>query len=311
MESSIAPIILFVYNRKDHTRKVLESLSKNDLVDQSILYVFSDGPRSEKDLKKVIEVRELASQVTFCKNVVLRFSESNLGLGASILKGVSEVINEHGKVIVLEDDLVLSPYFLKYMNDALDYYQDQNKIMHISSYLPFTNSVNIQEQTFFTRYMSCWGWATWKDRWSQLDLDVDKHLKNLENRKMRHQFNLDETYNFAQQLIDNKSGKIKSWAIFWFSTIFFKEGLCLCPSSSMTSNVGFDDSGTHCTFTNEFDVSLSTTQIRIDCISLVESKKARIYLKRFYLYGNKSLLHQRILFRINNQINKLLRFFRN
>jgi len=133
----LAPIVLFVYNRLDHTQVVIETLLKNTLAKDSELYIFSDAAKSENGIEKVNEVREFIrddSWHTGLKKVSIVEAEKNKGLAKSIIGGVSEIIQRYGKVIVLEDDLNLSPYFLEYMNDALDYYKDDEEIWSISGY---------------------------------------------------------------------------------------------------------------------------------------------------------------------------------
>ena len=178
----MSPIVLFVYNRPWHTRQTLEALRKNHLADQSILYVYADGPKQQsfdEDLEKIKEVRSIVRDKKWCKEVVIIESSENKGLAGSILNGVTEVINKHGRAIVLEDDIVTSPGFLQYMNDSLNIYAEKKKVMHISAYSPLL-WVKSQD-TFFSRLSHCWGWATWKSRWNKLEIDSEGYLEKLQN----------------------------------------------------------------------------------------------------------------------------------
>ena len=164
----LAPIVLFVYNRLDHTQGVIETLLKNTLAKESEFYIFSDAAKTENGVEKVNEVRKFIrddSWHTGFKKVSIIEAEKNKGLAKSIIGGVSEIIQKYGKVIVLEDDLKLSPYFLEYMNDALDYYKDVVNIWSISGYsFPMRSLKNYPHDVFYS-YRGCsWGWATWLDR---------------------------------------------------------------------------------------------------------------------------------------------------
>ena len=134
----LAPIIVFAYNRPYHLRQTLEALSENDLSDQSNLIIFCDGPKnnaSPEQLEAIKEVRSIAHAKKWCKKVIVEESEYNKGLADSIVNGVSSVVEEYGRVIVLEDDIVTSRGFLKYMNDALELYEHDDQVMHISGYM--------------------------------------------------------------------------------------------------------------------------------------------------------------------------------
>jgi len=166
-EKVLAPIVLFVYNRPWHMRQTIEALQKNELAEVSELFIFSDGPKSEADKEKVLEVREYIKTIPGFKSVTLIKRERNIGLAQSIITGVTDVINRYGRIIVLEDDMVTSPYFLKFMNEALEFYKDAEKVVCVHGYI-YPIEAKLPE-TFFLRGADCWGWATWKRGWDLFD----------------------------------------------------------------------------------------------------------------------------------------------
>ncbi len=170
----LAPIVLFVYNRPWHAEQTLKALMLNELANESELFIYCDGPKPnalEKELNKIIEVRQVIRKKKWCKEVAIIESDINLGLANSILKGVTEVVNKYGKIIVLEDDIVVTDDFLFFVNNSLYYFEKKKEVFHING---FNNESNLQyllDDYYFLNFMSCWGWATWRDRWSQLNLD--------------------------------------------------------------------------------------------------------------------------------------------
>ena len=241
-----APVALFVYNRLSHTMRVVKSLQSNNLAYKTELYVFSDGSKNVKADGEVIRVREFVKNIKGFKKVNIIKQSINIGLSASIIKGVTKVINEHGKVIVVEDDLLCSPTFLSYMNNALDKYEKSDKIWHISGWnypieVSFENT-----DAYFWRSMNCWGWATWAGKWRYFEKDPNLLVSTWKDDDI-HRFNLDGANDFWSQVTQNRDGIIDTWAIFWYATIFSRQGLCLNPFISQVLNIGFDGSGEHCT----------------------------------------------------------------
>lgn len=297
--SQLAPIAVFAFNRPDHTLKTLEALAVNPEAKHSTLYIFADGPKeglSEEKIQKVRELREMIRSRQWCGEVVIRESAVNKGLARSISEGVSEVVNLHGRVIVLEDDIVTSPGFLAYMNRGLDLYEQNPKVMHISGYTPDINQKNLPE-TFFLTFMSCWGWATWDHAWNAFQSDSAGLYQRLLSEKKLEDFNLGGAIKFSNYLKGNLTGRHNSWAIKWFASIYFKQGLCLYPRQSLVQNIGFDGTGSHYTEENTqvdpMTVKEVLPSIEIDKNQpLVEHSGARKALTHFYKYQNNySLPH--------------------
>lgn len=246
LNKKLAPITLFTYNRPWHTRQTVEALKKNQLANQSDLIIFSDAAKNSNSEQSVQAVRDYLKIIDGFKSIKIIERTANWGLAKSIISGVTDVVNEYGKVIVLEDDLVTSPYFLKFMNDALEYYQTNNKVMSITGY-SFPNVVHESYEHdvyFFYRCMS-WGWATWKNRWHNVDWQVSDALDFFNDSSKVARFNRggdDLTRMLRLQL----KGKINSWAIRWCYHHFKHDAYCTYPKNSLVYNMGFDGSGVHC-----------------------------------------------------------------
>lgn len=243
---NLAPIVLFVYNRLDHTRQTIEALQNNTLATQSELFIYSDGPKNEVAYESVQEVREYINQIKEFKRTNIIMREKNYGLTKNITSGVTEIINKYNKVIVLEDDIVTSKYFLEFMNDALNYYEDKKEVWHISGY-NYPVSIRTEEDTYFSSLMDCWGWATWKDRWQYFLLSKKVLWKILFlPTQQKKKFDLWDTGIFMDQIYLNLLRLNFNWDIYWYSTIFLNKGLCLHPTKSLVNNIGHDGTGVHC-----------------------------------------------------------------
>ena len=288
----LSPIVLFVFNRLRHTRQTLEALRKNSLSSESNLIIFSDGAKTAADETKVRVVRDYIKTIDGFKSLSIIEREKNFGLAESIIAGVTEVVNDHGKIIVLEDDLISSPYFLSYMNHALRKYEDADKVMHISAYMYPIDSTGLKETIFF-RPASCWGWSTWARAWKHLEYDIHKLIPRF-NKESKYKFNMDGTFNFWHQMELNRDGRINSWAIRWYASVFLNNGLCLHPSRSLVNNIGFDGTGVHCGKDAIYDVPLHSHQISEFEELLEENPEA---IKRFedFMATTKKPFHTRIL----------------
>jgi hypothetical protein len=300
-----APIALFVYNRPTHTRQTVEALQKNMLAKDSDLIVFSDAPRTESHEAAVREVRRYIRQIDGFRSITILERETNFGLAQSIIDGVTTLCKKHGRLIVLEDDLVTSPYFLRFMNDALDMYENEDQVMHISgATYPIAP---MDDETFFLRIPLCWGWATWDRAWRHFKKSNDVMLKF--DQTMRIDFSFNGTYDTWVQLELNKSGLINSWFVYWYATLFFRGGLALFSGKSLVRNIGMDGSGVHCGASNYYDMRLATTAIQIAPIPLIESVEA---VKRHEIYFRNQYpptppLHVRIYYKLRRVIGRLAR----
>lgn len=275
----LAPIALFVYNRPEHTRRTAKFLKQNLLAEESRLYIFSDGPWNETDKVRVDEVREVIRSVTGFKSLEITERKTNLGLAASIISGVTKLNAEYGRVIVFEDDLITSPYTLQYFNDALEHYENQDKVMHIGAYMYPLKDKNLPE-TFFYRAATSWGWATWQRAWASFEPDIDK-LIPLFDDEMIHRFSIDGHMNFWKQMLEFQAGKNNSWAIRWYASIFLKNGLTLNPSHSLVHNIGHDGSGIHSGVNDMYNVNIHPRPVAQFPKKVEENKEAYTAIMNF------------------------------
>ncbi|MEI6287097.1 MAG: glycosyltransferase [Bacillota bacterium] len=251
----LAPIVLFVFNRLEHTKRTIAALQNNELADQSELFVFADGSKESATSVDVKTVREYLKTVNGFKSVSIIEREGNWGLARNIIDGVTSIINEHGKIIVLEDDLVSSKYFLRYVNDALRTYQNEHKVMQVSGYC-FPIEVEGLSETFFLRNTESWGWGTWKDRWKCFERDPERLIEKF-SRDDIFRFNFEGTHDFWSQVHDNFTGKVYTWAVFWYASVFQRGGIVVYPRKSMVNNIGHDGSGEHCNKNCLYDVEIA------------------------------------------------------
>lgn len=257
---SLAPIVLFVYNRPIHTQKVVNAILKSKLCEESELYIFSDGPKADAtydEIKSIEEVRNVFQDISGFKNTTLVKRNRNYGLGNSIIEGLNYIFQKHETAIILEDDLVVEPTFLEYMNYYLSFYKNKKEIWHISGFQKNCWLQGFVKPVFFTHFMNCSGWATWRDRWNKLNLDlliINNYIADNNNKSFFDYEKLEQ----SEQLRLNKDG-IKTWAIFWYATIMMNKGLCLNPRFSLVQNIGDDGSGTNMGVTSKNKVEILGT----------------------------------------------------
>lgn len=284
----LSPIALFCYSRLIHLKKTLHSLKSNPESKYSDLYIYSDFPKNTDELTKVTEIRAYLKTLSGFKSITVIEREKNFGLSQSILSGVSKVLELHGTVIVLEDDLELSPYFLSYMAEALALYQDNPQVASIHGYtLPVKSKL---PGTFFLKGADCWGWATWKRAWNTFEQDGEFLLKNLIQKNRTCEFDLDGYVGNTQMLKDQIAGKNDSWAIRWHASCFLNNMLTLHPGRSLVKNIGLEGTGQHCVKDFALDTQLSFEPPVLKKIEPSESQEALIAYKQFYKSQRKSFL---------------------
>jgi acetyltransferase-like isoleucine patch superfamily enzyme len=256
----LVPVVIFVYNRPEHTKKTIESLAKNHLAHETEVYIYADATKNEKVIEKVKEVRKYIDSLQnnkYFKSIEIKKAESNKGLANSVISGVNKVIEKYGKVIVVEDDLVSSPDFLQYMNAALDYYEKDDEIWSISGYTFNIDIPKDYNSDVYLSYRGCsWGWASWRDRWEKVDWDISDYNNFKTNKKLRKKFNRGGR-DMANMLDLQMQGKIDSWAIRWCYAQSKLDMLTVYPIVSRIRNIGLDGMGTHSGITLKFDVILN------------------------------------------------------
>jgi hypothetical protein len=244
-----APIVLFIYNRPEHTRKTIQALAANQEARDSVLFVFADGPKtgaSGETLQQIEETRNVIKSASGFKEIRLEESPENKGLANAVIYGTSKISSEYGRVITLEDDVLVSKYFLKYMNVALKRYHGNENIYMVAGYtFPYSRETPAHN-SFFLPVTTTQAWGTWQRAWKHFDAAATGYKELKENEQLKKDFNLDNSYNYSQALINQmESRRINSWAIRWWWTVFRKKGLVLFPDKSLVKNIGWDGSGTH------------------------------------------------------------------
>lgn len=280
-----APVALFVYNRPDKTRQTLEALARNREAADTPLHVFADGPKpgaSAAELARIEETRALVRSRRWTAETHVFESPTNRGLADSIVGGVNQILSEHDRVIVLEDDIVTSPGFLEYFNASLELYAAEPRVMHVSGYM---YPLGLRRRgTAFLQILSCWGWATWARAWRHYEPDVALHLKRLQAPGRIRKFNIEGHADFYRQLQENQAGRIKSWAVRWYASWLAQDGLSLFPTQSLVRNVGHDGTGVHCHADQRFDTE-PVDSIPVNRIPLREDRALRWRINEFYRSG--------------------------
>jgi hypothetical protein len=254
----------------------VEALARNTLASQSELYVFLDGPKSTADTSLVSAVREQVSYISGFRSVTVKENNTNLGLSESVSRGVTQILDSYEQVIVLEDDMITSPYFLEYMNDGLAVYrQDAN----VASIHGFMYKISNLPETFFMKGADCWGWATWKRAWAHYQSDGQSLLNQLQSAGLEEAFNLDGAAPYSAMLADQIAGRNDSWAIRWHASAFLGGMFTLHPGKSFVRNIGLDASGTHCGCSAAFDTELTKGYTGLERVEIAENQTARSLFK--------------------------------
>lgn len=280
-----APILLFVYNRPEHTRRCIESLIRNSLASDSILYIYADGAKDATQQPAVDKVRSYLRTISGFQAVNLIERNENWGLARNIIDGVTTQVKQYGRVIVLEDDLVVAPYFLTFMNEALETYKDEPKVGHIQA-CDFTQDSSLPD-TFLIKWTGSWGWATWDRSWRHFNPNGKELLQELEQRGLTYTFDFNGKYGFTRMLRRQIEGKNNSWAIRWNASLFLKDILSLNVGRSLVQNEGFDGSGTNCGGGGLYASNLHLSPLPVPKISPIEENKAaRQAFVRYYARTN-------------------------
>lgn len=305
---SLAPILLFTYRRLDLLQQTLTSLKKNYGALDSHLIVFSDGYKSDLELQDVLDVRAYLKGVTGFKSVVINEAKTNKGLANSIIEGVTQVLEKYSEVIVLEDDLVTSPNFLNFMNQALNFYKNNTRVFSISGFtVPLSLPQDYQFDNYFTLRGSSWGWATWDNRWLNIDWKVNDFEAFIKNRKQRVAFNKMGS-DLTNMLQKQMKGRLNSWAVRWVYHQFKEQLYTVYPTVSKVRNIGF---GKYATNTSErftrFNTCLDTTN-KMSFIFSRDIKLENSFIKQFI---KPQLLSTRIVYKLINSLLRLNKWFPN
>lgn len=278
--SSLAPVILFVYARPDHTQRTLDALSANTLSRHTDLIVYADGARSPEDIPAVRDVRSVVGSNNSFKSLTIVERQQNIGLAKNIIGGVTTVCEQFGKAIVLEDDIVTSPTFLNFMNAALDYYEEIFDVWHISGW-NYPIRLETEFDTYLWRGMECWGWATWSDRWKHFEKDTEKLMSTFSRKDIRR-LNLDGTRDVWAQVKANARKEIDTWAVYWYATMVKHGALSATATNTFVQNIGIDGTGVNCGNRDVYSAPLNLSSSFRFANYIAENTKAVEEVKRFH-----------------------------
>ena len=244
MKRNYAPIVCFCYNRPDKIKKVLDALSLCDEAKKTDLIVFSDGARNIADEEKVLSVRKILHKVKGFKKVIIEERKTNYGLSINLIDGIDRVLKQYDRAIICEDDIIVTPCFLTFMNKALDVYNPIKKIFTISATIPFDAQADVNS-VVFGEIASCWGWAIWRDRWKLYEKNIEKSFNELRDMELRKRLNIDNRINIAWQIDANYKKERNSWAVYLNYACVKHNKLNVYPPRTIVKNIGQDGSGIH------------------------------------------------------------------
>lgn len=280
MSPTRPPVIIFAYNRLDHLSRTLDSLEENIGALETDVIIFSDAPAQEAHRSDVEAVRQYLRNQSFgFKTLRTVERKINWGLANSIINGITGTLQDNEQVIILEDDIITSRYFLDFMADALSTYAYEPRVMHVSGYNFPISSVNLPP-TVLGPISSCWGWGTWRRAWQHFEKNTFKLIQRFTPADI-NRFNVDGNYDFWSQVIQNHYGQINTWAIFWYASIFLADGLSIFPNRSLTQNIGHDGTGVHCSPTKIFESAMASTPIPVNQQEIATNLEFMLRIKDF------------------------------
>ena len=288
VKQTLAPVALFAYRRPRHLQAVLGSLSANAEADATNLVIFVDAAGDESEQAPVASTVAIARQATGFRSVSVQVSREHRGLAQSIVGGVRQMLSEYGRVVILEDDIQVSPYFLRFMNDGLETYADDSSVASIHGYrYPVRHTL---PETFFLRGADCWGWGTWRRAWNQFEPDGSLLLSQLRERGLERDFDFGGAASFTKMLEAQIAGENDSWAIRWYASAFLAGMYTLYPGISLVRNIGMDGSGRHSRRSRAFEGSLASGPVSVPRIPVIENQVAREAFADFFRLSERRSL---------------------
>ncbi len=278
----MVPVLLFAYNRPKHFAETLNALAANKSAEQTDLYVFCDGSKSESDRISVDEVHRIADNIIGFASVTKVYRDQNMGLAGNIISGVTQLFETFDRLIILEDDLITSPGFLHYMNQALEFYKNTT----VFSVCGYTPAIKIPNEYAFSTYLTgrigSWGWGTWKSRWKQVDWHVSDYEQFISSRQQRMAFEKDGN-DLSMMLFKQQNGKNHSWAIRFSYACYKQLGEVVYPVQTLVINQGVDGSGTNMKATFKYANSMvSGVDSQLFAPAGMLDKAIRTKFRRFY-----------------------------
>ena len=278
-----APVAIVAYRRPKHLERCLAALATNAEIEKTKVTVYIDGPESTSDVAIVNQVVRVAEEQSHLMELSIVLRDKNLGLGASIIDAVNSSLESSDSIIVLEDDLIVSRYFLKFMNDGIRTYRHDPRVASIHGYVyPLALSV---PPTFFLRGADCLGWATWRRAWERFESDGERLRRSMLQlgARERRLFDFGGKYPYLKMLERQARGDVDSWAIRWYASAFLNQMYTLYPGKSLVNHAGGDGSGTNVGLTSVFDVQLADQQIAVERIPVVDSRIGRRAFESYFL----------------------------
>lgn len=279
-----SPILCFGFDRPMHLERMLTSLENNEESKTSTVFICIDGPTKDTDLEMHSKTVKVAKKNWDFHKTNLIIRDKNLTCRTNIIETISEVFRVHDKLIILEDDLVLGPKFLSYMNNALNIYEDEKNMWCINGYT--YRQLNNKTGASISKYVSPWGWATWSDRWNifvNQDYDKKNFISDLSVSE-RKKFNMENLYDWENIIVKNEEGKISAWDAYWYQAIYLNNGFTLYPNKSHVINEGFDGTGMHCSDTNDWKTPLNSSETKRFPKQIKLSKLFMFNTLNFYRY---------------------------
>lgn len=270
-------ILCFGFDRPMHLERMLNSLEKNHESIDSDVYICIDGPADGTDLEMHSKTVEVAKKNWNFKSTKLILREKNLDCRTNIINTITELFKTNDRLIILEDDLVLGPNFLSYMNAALHKYLNKKEMWCINGYS--YPQLNFKSGSSVSKYVSPWGWGTWSDRWEIFvneDYDKKNFISSLSEND-RKKFNVENLYDWEDIIVKNELGKISAWDAYWYQAVFMNKGLTLYPNKSHIRNEGFDGTGMHCSSTNDWITPIN--------MSITKRYPNKIKLNKLYMFN--------------------------
>lgn len=304
---SLAPIALFVFKRPEETRLTLEHLARNDGFNESELFVFCEAARRPDEVEAVRATRSVIRSQMWCRRMTVIERDKNMGLAKSVSAGVSQLVGLYGKVIVFEDDLLAAKGTLRYFNEALDRYQNEERVMQISAHTLSVPNLGNPNDSFFIPSTTSWGWATWARAWKHFDPKTPGWERLKTDSSLRYHFDLDGSYFYSEMLEKQHAGQVDSWAVCWRWAMFQQEGLALYPRRTLIKNVGFGGAATHTSRTSDWldapdwkedhEITSFPSPIKTDEASWMK-------IKKFYRAANFPPLPVRIFRKVKRVFNQ-------
>jgi hypothetical protein len=298
-----APIAIFAFRRPELTARLIGTLLANPEVAGATVYAFCDGAGREEDAPLVARTRRVIAEAGLPRLELVE-RPRNVGLAANVIDGVTRLCEAHGRAIVLEDDLILSPRFLRYMNDALDRYADEPLVHAVSGFM-YPVEHGAAHDALFLPFISSWGWGTWARAWRGFDPAAAAAAGVLSDRATRRRFDLGGAYGFSRMLRRQLAGRSDSWAIRWYLSVFAAGGLSLFPARSLVENGGFDGDSTHCRGPRPAHAAAEAADLEVTRFPPVEVEEAAFQAVRALLRAD-STLRSRVLRRLRRLAGELL-----